>query len=150
VPEPIALRAVFGQDEANHGTTRYRVDGDGLVHVPREAVPFLTSTGGFAVEETMAARVSEAQRPSTDRSSLVRLHHDTAAGCSYGGDAYWSDDNGDVLVPAEAVADLLGHGFVPVPRDESRGDAAAVPKVSKLAKSAPGAKPPPAMRPAKS
>lgn len=36
----IALRAVFGQDEANHGTRRYRIDAAGLVHVPPEAVFF--------------------------------------------------------------------------------------------------------------
>jgi hypothetical protein len=147
MPERIALRAVFGQDEANHGTTRYRVDADGLVLVPREAVPFLTSTGGFVVAKTMAARSAAAQRPDTD---LVRLHHDVAAGCSYGGDRYPSDDHGDVLVPAEAVADLLGHGFVPARRDGSRGDPASVQQVPRPAKSAPAAKPLPAMRPAKS
>ena len=32
----IPLRAVFGQDEANHGTARYAVDSGGLVWVPVE------------------------------------------------------------------------------------------------------------------
>jgi hypothetical protein len=136
----IALRPVFGQDEANHGTARYRVESDGLVHVPPEAVAFLTSKGGFAVAKTTADRVARAQPSDTDPNSLVRLHHDIAGGCSYGGHAYPSDDNGDVRVPFEAVADLLGHGFVPVAQDASGNDAASMPKLSKFVKSAPRAK----------
>jgi hypothetical protein len=54
----IALRAVFGQDEANHGTRRYRVDRDGLVHVPVEAAFFLVARGGFAMVKTGVVRVS--------------------------------------------------------------------------------------------
>ena len=59
MPDLIALRAVFGQDEANHGTRRYRVDGDGLVHVPAEAAFFLVDKGGFAVVTTTVAGVPE-------------------------------------------------------------------------------------------
>jgi hypothetical protein len=112
MPELIALRAVFGQDEANHGMGRYRVDGDGLVHVPPEAVAFLTCRGGFALAKTIAV-VSAAKPADADRNGLVRLHHDDAGGCSYAGCEYPSDEKGDVLVPAEAAADLIAHGFVP-------------------------------------
>ena len=51
--------------------------------------------------------------PVTFEGGMVRLHHDAARGCSYGGREYPGDENGDVLVPAEAVSDLLAHGFVP-------------------------------------
>jgi hypothetical protein len=149
MPALIALRPVFGQDEANHGTMRYRVESDGLVHVPRQAVPFLTSKGGFAVAKTTAARVAGIQASDTDPNSLVRLHHQFAGGCSYGGRAYQSDDHGDVLVPAEAVAELLGHGFVPVPQDETQGDPSSVSPPAKLPRSLSGTKPPPLAQPAR-
>ena len=122
--ELIALRAVFGQDEANHGTTRYRVDNDGLVRVPREAVSFLTGKGGFAVAKTTAATVLASEEASplltaaarAEKADMVKLRHEDAAGCSYRGCEYSADENGDVLVPAEAVRDLLAHGFVPALR----------------------------------
>lgn len=120
LPELIALRAVFGQDEANHGTTRYRVDGVGLVHVPPEAIGFLISKGGFALAKTTAAVAVKNQPTDSHPNCLMRLHHDDAAGCSYAGRNYPSDQNGDVLVPAEAAADLMAHGFVPVPERNSR------------------------------
>ena len=103
--ELVALRAVFGQDEANHGTQRYRVDNDGLVRVAREAVAFLIGNGGFVV----AASAAAAQK---SPAATVKLHHGDATGCSYGGCEYPADELGDVLVPAEAVRDLLAHGFV--------------------------------------
>src|SRR5487761_1794369 len=117
--ELIALRAVFGQDEVNHGTMRYRVDGDGLVRVPREAVSFLISNGGFALANTTDAAIVEVQPTNADPTPLVRLHHDDAGRCSYAGSEYSSDDRGDVLVPPEAAAELAVHGFVPVPEDGS-------------------------------
>ncbi|HEY1257773.1 MAG TPA: hypothetical protein VGF34_00880 [Stellaceae bacterium] len=107
--ELVALRAMFGQDEANHGTHRYCVDPDGLVHVPPEAVPYLTRVGGFA-----AVTADAAPRPEAEVAERVRLHHEEALACSYGGRQYPSDANGDVLVPAQAVADLAAHGYVPV------------------------------------
>jgi len=45
----VALRAVFGQDEANHGIARYRVGVDGFVYVPQEVAIYLIKNGGFAV-----------------------------------------------------------------------------------------------------
>jgi len=101
----IPLRAVFGQDEANHGTARYAVDNDGLVRVPVEAVGPLTAIGGFALAKSGPNAVSV---------GALRAHHDNAAGCSYRGRQYLRDANGDVLVPAEATPELLAHGFVPV------------------------------------
>jgi len=149
MPELIALRAMFGQDEANHGTARYRADGNGLVHVPHEAVAFLISKGGFAVAKTSAALAAEARSAAADPHCLVRLHHDAASGCSYAGCEYPSDENGDVLVPAEAAADLMAHGFVPVPENGSRDGPGSAPKPAAPPKSATGAEPQTAARAAR-
>ena len=100
----IPLRAAFGQDEANHGVARYPVDSDGLIQVPLEAVGPLTTIGGFVLAKT---------GDKANSAGVLTLHHDDAAGCSYAGRQYLGDSNGDVLVPAEAVSELLGHGFVP-------------------------------------
>jgi hypothetical protein len=102
----IPLRAVFGQDEANHGTARFPVDAEGLVWVPAEAVEPLTERGGFAMPETMDQPLS---------AGMVKLHHSDAGGCSLRGRSYPVDESGNVLVPAEAAYELLAHGFMPVP-----------------------------------
>ena len=101
----IPLRAAFGQDEANHGATRYSVDKDGLIQVPPEAVGPLTTIGGFVLANTGDNAIS---------AGAFTLHHDDAAGCSYAGRQYLGDSNGNVLVPAEAASELSAHGFVPV------------------------------------
>lgn len=107
--ESISLRAWFGQDEASHGTIRYPVDNQGLVQVPPEAAGPLIARGGFALSKAKDAAFS---------SGSLRLHHDESRGCSYAGRQYPCDENGDVLVPAEAAFELLAHGFVAVPRGE--------------------------------
>jgi hypothetical protein len=101
----IPLRAAFGQDEANYGAARYPVDSDGLIQVPLETVGPLTTIGGFVLATKCDNAISV---------GVLTLHHDDAAGCSYAGRQYLGDSNGDVLVPAEAVSELSGHGFVPV------------------------------------
>ena len=101
----IPLRAAFGQDEANYGIARYSVNSDGLIRVPLEAVGPLTAIGGFVLATTGDNATSV---------GVLALHHDDATGCSYAGRQYAGDSNGDVLVPAEAVCELLAHGFVPV------------------------------------
>ena len=106
---PIPLRAVFGQDEANHGTARYLVDGEGLIQVPLEAVVPLTTTGGFVFATINDAPVSV---------GVLKLRHEDAVGCSYAGHQYLGDSKGDVLVSAEAASELLAHGFVPVFENE--------------------------------
>jgi len=101
----ITLRAAFGQDEANHGTARFLVNDDGLIEVPVEAVFPLTTTGGFVFAPTGGCAISV---------GVIKLHHDAAGGCSYAGCRCLADLNGDVLVPAEAVCELMAHGFVSV------------------------------------
>src|SRR5271169_1366108 len=130
MPELIALRAAFGQDEANHGIRRYRVGGDGLVHVPAEAAFFLVSKGGFAVAKTTVAQVPEGSlraplpdgiRSAADPSSLAILHGKTS-GFSLGGCKHHGDQNSDLLVPAEAAGDILVHGFLPATQDLRPGE----------------------------
>ena len=114
MPDLIALRAMFGQDEGNHGTARYRVAVDHLIHVPKGVASYLVNKGGFAAEpETVAG---ETHRKTTDSASplLARLHHACSATCNYRGCTYKADERGEVLVPANAVAELISHGFVAV------------------------------------
>jgi hypothetical protein len=122
----IPLFPAFGQDEANHGTIRYSIDSDGFVQVPPEAVGPLITTGGFVLPETTQGEIS---------SGVLSLYHDDAAGCSYAGRQYRRDAKGNVVVPAEAASELLGHGFVPVFEDEaiakSRGKSSSRNRVKK-------------------
>jgi len=127
MPKLIALRAMFGQDEANHGAARYRVGIDGLVTVPPEVAVHLTSNGGFTVADLTAAKHLEVQPSGLQSGTLVRLHHETAGSCSYGGGEYRADKNGDVLVPAEAVVDLVAHGFMPVQPGDALAEQASNP-----------------------
>ncbi|HEV2097762.1 MAG TPA: hypothetical protein VGR45_02415 [Stellaceae bacterium] len=59
MPKLVALRAVFGQDEANHGTRRYRVDSHGVVQVPALVAPFLVGKGGFAIVEKIVTTLPD-------------------------------------------------------------------------------------------
>lgn len=104
-PDMVTLRAAFGQDEANHGTVRYLVGCDGLFRVPLQVAEPLVATGGFAVEQPARDFIS---------AGGVRLHHAEAVGCCFHGRSYQADENGDVVVPAEAAAELMAHGFVAV------------------------------------
>jgi hypothetical protein len=112
------LRAAFGQDEANYGAVCYPVDADGFVLVPLDAVSSLIERGGFALLNTEDEPISV---------GVIKLHHQDAEGCSYHGQRYPADENGDVLVPAEAAAELSAHNFVPVVRDPSAEPACAQP-----------------------
>jgi hypothetical protein len=128
---------MFGQDEANHGTSRYRVGIDGRVAVPPEVAACLVNNGGFAVLKQAAASHSKRQPGDLRSGSLVRLHHDAAGACSYGGDLYLADRNGDFLVPAEAVVELMAHGFVALPPEQGWEE-----RVLDPAKSAPASEQP--------
>jgi hypothetical protein len=111
----ITLRAAFGQDEVSHGAVRYRVGADRLLFVPPSTAGHLVSKAGFCV-----VRSSEASHARHLQSQfLVGVRHPTAGSCSYGGARYRADEKGNFLVPAGAVADLVAHGFVPIPPDES-------------------------------
>jgi hypothetical protein len=112
MPKLVALRAVFGQDEANHGINRYRVGIDGIVWVPPEAAFQLIDRGGFAVASPPAAVAEKNGSSGVPPGALIRSHHDASGDCS--GREYRGDQNGDVIVPGEAAAELTAHGFVPL------------------------------------
>ena len=99
--ELVALRAVFGQDEANHGTVRYRVDNDGRVRVPREAAVHLLRNGGFVMEPDVALRPSG--------KAVVHHQSDLGAGLAPRGEP---DGDGNWLVEAAEVGELVAHGWV--------------------------------------
>lgn len=114
MPDLVALRAMFGQDEVNHGTARYRVVAGGLIHVPREVAWYLVKNGGFAVERR--TEVGEANREARHPCSplLVQAHHPYSGRFNYRGCTYHADQQEDALVPANAVAALMGNGLVAV------------------------------------
>jgi hypothetical protein len=110
----IALRAEFGQDEANHGTERYRVGDDRVVLVPRMVAIYLVNNAGFCVVRRPDAKHPNPAPLDLQPPFLVRVQHPTATVCNYGGCEYRADEKGEFLVPARAVADLTGHGFIPL------------------------------------
>jgi hypothetical protein len=117
--EPVVLRAMFGQDETNHGTTRYRVSCNGLVTVSPEAAIYLAKNGGFVATTPTAARSSKLLSCVPEAIPPVGLRHPSATGCSYGGVEYHPDKSGVIFVPFDAVADLTAHGFSPLQQDEA-------------------------------
>jgi hypothetical protein len=124
MPALIALRAAFGQDELNHGTARYRVSVNGLVNVPPEVALYLIKNGGFAVAAEDEDRDAKRRLSALQSDSLVPLHHGAVVACSYAGVQYRADKNGDFMMPVQAVADLMAHGFVPVTPRENPQSAA--------------------------
>ncbi|MDI9846556.1 hypothetical protein QM467_00630 [Rhodoblastus sp. 17X3] len=92
-----------GCDECNYGTERYRVHDDGTVSVPEQAVASLTAGAGFTLIEEEVA-------PAPSLGS-IRLMGSPRAGCSWRGQAFAADDDGVIVAPIEAVADLIIHGF---------------------------------------
>jgi hypothetical protein len=81
----IALRAVFGQDEANHGMRRYRVEADGIVRVPPEVAIYLLKNGGFVAASEVAAphpllEAEDEQSPQTDNVGVAQSETPHALG----------------------------------------------------------------------
>src|ERR1700691_4151333 len=101
----VDLIAPPGCDECNFDTGRYRVDNDGHVRVPREAVAHLIHVGGFE----MAKKDPTALPPGMVH--LVGVNGPKA--CSVGGNYYEPDEDGLTMVPAHAVAALCeAHDFM--------------------------------------
>jgi hypothetical protein len=124
----IALRAWFGQDEVSHGSERYRVGVDRQVVVPPAVAVYLINNAGFHIVSRTDAELAPPTTLEPVPQNLVRMQHPTSASCSYGGCEYRRDQNGEFLVPAAAIADLLGHGFVPIePAERRRETSPAMP-----------------------
>jgi hypothetical protein len=101
----VKLTAPLGTDEANFGTERLRVDNDGTVDVPEEAVDSLVHMGGF-IRDPAAHQAHD--------DGTVPMRHPEGIGCSVGGVECAPDANGVVMVPSGAVASLAAHGFMAV------------------------------------
>lgn len=95
------LKAPPGTDEANFGEERFRVDNDGMVDVPEEAVAGLVGQGGFL-------EIPEEEPGVPVGFGKVR-HDDPEASCN--GE---KQEDGSFLVAIESVNELLAHGFTPV------------------------------------
>jgi hypothetical protein len=104
------LHAPAGADEANFAGKRYRVDNNGEVEVPEEAVDSLVLVGGFTITPELIP-------PSG--SFAVVANRDGATSCSWGGNVYEADDNGCFSIPGDALADLSSHGFYVVEKPEA-------------------------------
>jgi hypothetical protein len=96
------LLVTQGSDEANDGTSRYRVETDGTVRVPADVAERLMLGGGFIEVVGEAAPAP---------SGWAKLRNADGTGCSWGGISYHPDAVGGVTVPSAAVADLASHGF---------------------------------------
>ena len=102
------LRAPKGTDEANFGTHLYRVDNDGTVDVPDDAVPYLTSVGAF---ETI-------DEPSEIPHGSVRmLSTKGPMSVSVAGQSFNTGDDLIVVVPLAFASEMLAHGLVYAPDD---------------------------------
>jgi hypothetical protein len=87
----------------DHEFLPYRAPGGPwLVDMPPEIARHFVHNGGFAM----------AQAPQPVPAGMVRLMHPDRIGCSYGGVSYEPDEEGHVLVPSGAPAELAAHGFV--------------------------------------
>jgi hypothetical protein len=104
-----------------HGTTSYEpyrdASGLWLVDVPPEVAAHLIKVGGFAMaDRRQNSRTADVQiRASAVQpicpSGMVAMRHPEGIGCSFAGRGYAPDAKGVVLVPVEAAAELIAHGF---------------------------------------
>jgi hypothetical protein len=101
--ELIHLRAPVGTDEANFGTVRFPVLDDGTISVPEAAAGPLEKVGGFTVTAEKAAPALSV--------GMIKMRGGPGVGITWQGQSFTSDDTGLILVPIEAVADLVPHGF---------------------------------------
>jgi hypothetical protein len=104
-PPMTKLKAAVGTDEANVGTTDYKIPTDRIIDVPDDQVADLIARCGFSVVDD--------DLPAPDGSVNMRAPSD-CDGCSVGGISYVPDKNGIVNVPAVSAVDLMSHGFVAV------------------------------------
>jgi hypothetical protein len=107
--EMVRLRASQGTDECNLRAS-YRVDNDGTVIVPAEAVGPLLAVGGF----TLADPPPTAPLPGGN----VRMRHrsDPTASLTHKGVEYAPDESGVVTVPNELLSLFRALGFEDVTR----------------------------------
>ncbi|NTG73296.1 hypothetical protein G6M02_08135 [Agrobacterium rhizogenes] len=118
------LKAPVGADGANIGTSLFKLDTDGNVTVPDDAVQTLVGVGGFSI-------IADIPVASEGETTLVSLNGPSA--CSFGDKTFATDDNGYVVVPTDLVASLLSHGFsLPIEVisvDETEAAAEAAPAI---------------------
>ncbi|HYA07493.1 MAG TPA: hypothetical protein VEF90_16530 [Xanthobacteraceae bacterium] len=111
------LHVQKGTDEVNFDGKLYRVDNNGDVEVPVEAIEPLLKVGGCTIDDDTGP----------DPDGFVRVRHNgDATSCSWGSATYEARPDGTFLIPAVAADDLSSHGFVGV--EEVDADPAPAPE----------------------
>ena len=125
MPKMVRLKAPDGTDTVNYGTKAYRVDNDGTVGVPIEAVDDLLTTGGFTRVDPTTDPVKVPPVPPQndpvdalpDGYGVVRHADEGVVHCSWGGQGFERRHDSTFAVPNAAVSDLLSHGFSAVEKE---------------------------------
>jgi len=102
------IRPPAGTTTASVGTASYTADSDGIIAAPDYDAVALLAIPGFTEDYP--------DDPPAGFVCVVAPADSTNDGTgtlSYGGVSYTIGADGHVIVPAEAVADLLSHGFTP-------------------------------------
>lgn len=112
------------EEYVTHGTETYRVDNDGSVMVPEEAVGPLTHIGSFVLADVPA--------PEAPKGQVFVKHDDDAASFSFEGQNFDKNEHGHFAVPAHAVEHLMSHGFYAVDKPAAAAPVQAEESVLKL------------------
>lgn len=102
------VRVPTGTTQAAVGTAQYTPDADGVITAPDYDADALLAISGFTEDlaDPPPAGFVRVAAPAGET-------HDGTGTLSYGGVTYTIGADGNVIVPAEAAADLLSHGFTP-------------------------------------
>lgn len=111
------MKAPIGSEGANFGTKLFKLDDNGDVFVPDEAVETLAGVGGFEL-------IIEQQEIPQGQVKLRSLIGPQS--CSSNGVSYSTGDNDEVIVPTDVAEALLSHGFALVADDGKAAPAAPV------------------------
>lgn len=111
------MKAPIGSEGANFGTKLFKLDDNGDVFVPDEAVATLSGVGGFEL-------IVEAQEIPQGQVKLRSLIGPQA--CSSNGVSYSTGENDEVIVPTDVAEALLSHGFALVADDKNIAPVAPV------------------------
>lgn len=109
------MKAPVGSEGANFGTKLFKLDDNGDVFVPDEAVETLSGVGGFEL-------IIEPQEIPQGQVKLRSLIGPQS--CSSDGISYSTGENDEVIVPTDVAEALLSHGFVLVEDEKNVAPAA--------------------------
>ncbi len=110
---------VAGQPGASFswGGETFTVGDDGRTIVPASALTDIAAHGFIAVRVAAPVAVPTGGRPGDAPMGFAVLKAAPGASCSWNGHNFSADDSGHMIVPADAVAELAAHGFLPAPTE---------------------------------